>query len=150
MKSDFPGGLEGKASAYNAGDPGLIPGSRRSSGEGNGNPLQYSGLENPLDGGDWLATVHGVSKSWTGLRDFTFTFFVKSENPNTHRLKLWQWSQDAIKCMNIWLPLMVNFLISYFGILTDSQHIFAKIVHRNLFFTKFPPMAASYIIIVPY
>ena len=65
MKSDFPGGLEGKASAYNAGDPGSIPGSRRSSGEGNGNPLQYSGLENPLDGGDLLATVHGVSKSQT-------------------------------------------------------------------------------------
>ena len=103
------------------------PGSRRSSGEGNGNPLQYSGLENPLDWGDWLATVHGVSKSRTGLRDFTFTFFVKSENPNTHRLKLWQWSQDAIKCMNIWLPLMINFLTSYFGIVTDSQHIFEKI-----------------------
>jgi len=90
VKSDFPGGLDGKASAYNAGDPGSIPRSRRSSGEGNGNPLQYSGLENPLDGGDWLATVHGVSKSRTGLRDFTFTLFVKSENPNTHRLKLWQ------------------------------------------------------------
>ena len=45
---------------------------------------------------------------------------------------------------------MINFLTSYFGILTDSQHIFAKIVHRNLFFTKFPPMVASYIINVPY
>ena len=63
---DFPGGSDGKASAYNAGDLGSIPGSGRSSGEGNGNPLQYSGLENPLDGGDW------VSKSWTRLRDFTF------------------------------------------------------------------------------
>ena len=68
---DFPGGLHGKAFAYNAGDPGLIPGSGRSSGEGNGNPPQYSSLENPLDGGDWLATVHGVSKSRTRLRDFT-------------------------------------------------------------------------------
>ena len=71
----FPGGLDGKASAYNAGDPGLVPGSGRSSGEGNDSPLQYSGLENPLDGGDWLAAVHGVSKSCTQLRDFTFTFF---------------------------------------------------------------------------
>ena len=44
----FPGGLEGKASAYNAGDPGLIPGSGRSPGEGNGNPFQYSCLENPM------------------------------------------------------------------------------------------------------
>ena len=45
----FPGGSDGKASAYNAGDPGLIPGSERSPGEGNGNPLQYSCLENPMD-----------------------------------------------------------------------------------------------------
>ena len=50
---DFPCGSDCKASAYNAGDPGLIPGSGRSSGEGNGNPLQYSCLENPLDGGVW-------------------------------------------------------------------------------------------------
>ena len=45
----FPGGLDGKASAYNVGDPGSIPGSGRSPGEGNGNPLQYSSLENPRD-----------------------------------------------------------------------------------------------------
>ena len=56
---------DSKESACNAGDPGLIPGSGRSSGEGNGNPLQYSCLENPTDGGAWWATVHGVTKSWT-------------------------------------------------------------------------------------
>ena len=49
----FPGGSDGKASAYNAGDPGSIPGSGRSPGEGNGNPLQYSCLENPMDGEAW-------------------------------------------------------------------------------------------------
>ena len=49
----FSGGSEGKASACNAGDQGLIPGSGRSPGEGNGNPLQYSCLENPVDGGAW-------------------------------------------------------------------------------------------------
>ena len=43
-------------------------------GEGNGTPLQYSCLENPMDGGAWLAAVHGVTKSWTRLSDFTFTF----------------------------------------------------------------------------
>ena len=48
---DFPGGSDGKASACNEGDPGLIPGSGRSPGEGNGNPLQHSCLENPMDGG---------------------------------------------------------------------------------------------------
>ena len=69
----FPGGSDSKASAYNAGDPGSIPGSGRSPGEGNGNPLQYSCLENPMDGGGWLAAVHGVAKSWTRLSDFTFT-----------------------------------------------------------------------------
>ena len=61
----FPGGSDGKESACNAGDPGLIPGSGRTSGEGNGNPLQYSCLENPMDGGAWRATVHGVVESET-------------------------------------------------------------------------------------
>ena len=48
---DFPGGSDGKVSAYNAGDPGSIPGLGRSPGEGNGNLFQYSGLENPMDPG---------------------------------------------------------------------------------------------------
>ena len=70
---DFPGGSDGKASAYNAGDPGLIPGLGRSSGEGNGNPFQCSCLENPMDTRAWWAVVHGVAKSRTRLSDFTFT-----------------------------------------------------------------------------
>ena len=69
--SDFLGGLDGKTSAYNVGDTGSIPGSERSPGEGNGNPLQYSCLENPTDRGHWQATVHGVAKSRTRLSDFT-------------------------------------------------------------------------------
>ena len=63
----FPGGSDGKESACNVGDPGSIPGSGRSSGEGNGNPLHYSYLENPMDRGAWQAAVHGVSKSQTQL-----------------------------------------------------------------------------------
>ena len=59
------GGSDSKESACIAGDPGSIPGSGRSSGEGNGNPLQYSCLENPIDRAAWWATVHGVAKSWT-------------------------------------------------------------------------------------
>ena len=62
---DFPGGSGGKASAYNAGNLGLIPGSGRSPGEGNGNSLQYSCLENPMDKGAWWVKVHGVAGSWT-------------------------------------------------------------------------------------
>ena len=61
----FPGGSDGKESTCNARDPGLIPGSRRSPVEGNGNPLQYSCLENPMDRGAWQAIVHGVTKSGT-------------------------------------------------------------------------------------
>ena len=67
----FLGSSEVKASACNAGDLGLIPGSGRSPGEGNGNPLQYSCLENPMDRGAWWAAVHRVTKSWTRLSDFT-------------------------------------------------------------------------------
>ena len=52
----------------------MIPGLGRSPGEGNGNPFQYSCMENPMDGGAWWATVHGVAKSRTRLSDFTFTF----------------------------------------------------------------------------
>ena len=72
----FPGGSEVKASACNAGDLGSFPGLGRSPGEGNGNPLQYSCLENPMDGGAWWATVHGVAKSQIRLRDFTFTLSI--------------------------------------------------------------------------
>ena len=63
IKRGFPGGSDGKASARNAGDPGSLPGLGRSPEEGNGNTLQYSRLENSMDGGAWWATVHGVAES---------------------------------------------------------------------------------------
>ena len=62
MVDNFPSGSDGKAPAYNVGDPGSIPGSGRSPGEGNGNLLQYSCLENPTDRGAWQAAVHGDIK----------------------------------------------------------------------------------------
>ena len=61
----FLGDSDGKESACNAGDPGSIPGWDRFPGEGNGNPLQYPCLENPMDKGAWQATVHGVAQSDT-------------------------------------------------------------------------------------
>ena len=61
----FPSGLDSKESACNAGDPDSIPGLGRFLGEGNGNPFQYSCLQNPMDREAWWATVHGVTKSWT-------------------------------------------------------------------------------------
>ena len=61
---DFPGGSEGKESACNAGNPGLIPGSGKSPGEGNGYSLQSSCLWDPIDRGHWQATAHGIAKGW--------------------------------------------------------------------------------------
>ena len=72
----FPGGPDGKEFACNVratGDPGSVPGLGRSPGEGNGNPLEYSCLENPMDRGAWQATVHGVAMSQTRLSNFHFT-----------------------------------------------------------------------------
>ena len=66
---DFPGGSVVKNSPANAGDVGSIPGWGRSPGEGNGNPLQYSCLENPTDRGEWRARVHGIAKSQIQLSD---------------------------------------------------------------------------------
>ena len=65
----FPGSSDGKESACNSGDPGSIPGSGKSPGGGNGNSLQYSCLENPIDRRAWWAAVHGVAKSQTRLND---------------------------------------------------------------------------------
>ena len=69
LDESFPGGSEVEASASNAGDPGLIPGSGRPPAEGNGTPLQYSFLENPMDRGVWCAAVHGVAESQIQLRE---------------------------------------------------------------------------------
>ena len=66
-KLELPRWFIGKEPPVNAGDVGWIPGSGRFPGERNGNPLQYSCLENPMDRGAWWATVHGVTKSWTQL-----------------------------------------------------------------------------------
>ena len=65
MDLGFPGGSDSKDSVCNIGNPGSIPGLGRSPAEGNGNPLQYCGLENLMDRGAWWALVHGVAKSWT-------------------------------------------------------------------------------------
>ena len=69
FRQGIPCGSDGKESTCNAGDLALVPESGRCPGEGNGNPLQYSCLQNPMDRGDWQATVHGVAKSRAQLRD---------------------------------------------------------------------------------
>ena len=86
------GGSDSKASAYNAGDPGSIPGSGRSPGEGNGNPLQYSCLENPMDGGAWWAMgLQRVRYDWaTSLSFLSFlsAFIYVSFLQRTFRAQL--------------------------------------------------------------
>ena len=87
----FPGGAEVKAFACNVGDLGSIPGLGRSPGEGNGNPLQYSCLENPMDGGAWWATVHGsqrVGHDWAtslSLSDSVFYAYLEPEEDTRPR-----------------------------------------------------------------
>ena len=73
----FPGGSHCKESVFNAGEPGSIPGSGRSPREENGNPIQYSCLENPMDRGPWWATVHGVAVSQTQLSAWHFDELVR-------------------------------------------------------------------------
>ena len=76
MNLDLPGVSDGKASVYNVGDPGLIPGSGRSPGEGNGKALQYSCLANPMDRGAWQATFNGTTRVGHNLA---------TKSPNHHR-----------------------------------------------------------------
>ena len=74
MRKSFPGGSGGEVSVCNTGGLGSIHGLGISPGGGHGTPLQYSCLENPMDGGAWWDTVHGIAKSRTQLSNFTFTF----------------------------------------------------------------------------
>ena len=74
----IPSSSIGKESTCNAQDPGLIPGLGGSPGEGNGNPLQYSCLENSMDRGAWWAAVHGAAKSWTQLSNQHFKHLQKT------------------------------------------------------------------------
>ena len=85
-----PSGSDGKESVCNAGDPGSIPGSRSSPGEGNGSPLQYSCLENPRDRRTWRATVHGGHKELDTTEQLTHTYKVIlliAENAAKHKRK---------------------------------------------------------------
>ena len=88
----FPGGSEGKV-----GDLVSIPELGRYPGEGNGNPLQYSCLENPMDRGVWWATVHGVTKIRTRLSNFTFTFTFRYEHDTTFMAE----SEEKLKSLLI-------------------------------------------------
>ena len=78
-KWGFPGGSDGEESAHNKEDPDLTPGSGRSPGEGNGNPLQYSRLENSMDRETWQATVHGIAVNQTWLSNYNSYLLEENE-----------------------------------------------------------------------
>ena len=99
-----------KESACSAGDLGSISGSGRSPGEGNGNPLQYSCLENSIDGGAWWAIVHGVTKSQTWLSNFTFT--GKKAMTNLHSVLK---SRDITLPTKVCTDIAMVFLVVIYG-----------------------------------
>ena len=100
----LPCSSHGKQSALKAGDPSSIPGLGRSSGEGNGNPLQYSCLKNSVDRGAWWATVCGVSKNRTQPRDYTTKnggIYIHSSNKQHLPLRegiLYVWHSWCLNC----------------------------------------------------
>ena len=128
--TDFPGGSDGKASAYNAGDLGSIPGWGRSPGEGNGNPLQYSGLENPMDRGACRLQSMGsqrVGHDWaTSYTNFIYTLTVRDTQLDTidsafkypdvqvASTILFAWSLTLLPGLPLWLhcpPLLLFHLL---------------------------------------
>ena len=106
--TEFPSGSEDKVSACSVEGLGSIPGLERSPGEGNGNPLQYSCLENPMDGGAWQATVHGVAKSLTWLhftlllpcthQDTSFSHFFSHTPKMPHS---YSWERPSLKIQSL-------------------------------------------------
>ena len=110
-KTGFPGSSDGKESVCNAGDLGSIPGSGRSPGEGNGNPLQYYCLENPTDEGAWQAIVHGVVKSQTRLSNFTHLTIESAQGTSLmarchRRLELGVQAVLEVQSSSPWLSLL--------------------------------------------
>ena len=112
-KTGFPGGLDSKVSACNVRDLDSIPGSGRSPGEGNSNPLQYSCLENPMDTGTWQVTVHGVAKNQTRLSDFTRSWARIPMLFSQYRIC----SHNVTKCVLPFFNLQFTLLLSIFWLL---------------------------------
>ena len=98
----FPGISDGKESACNTGDPGLVPGSDRFP-EGNDNPLQYSCLENSMDRGVWQATVHGIANSQDTLRNFHLKTFNVFFALRIMQIVISNWPENCTNCKWQWI-----------------------------------------------
>ena len=126
-------GSKVKASVRNAGDLGLIPGLGRSPGEGNDNLLQCSCLENPMDGGAWWSTVHGVAKSQTQLSDFSFT----TTTTNIMTVIATTKTAKILTCLlALWVPIQIhpvfNHLINFLKIITNISLFLTIIPTTNI------------------
>ena len=120
----FPGGSDGKESAFNAGDLDLIPGLGRCPGEGNTYPNQSSCLENSTERRTWQSTVHGVSKSWLRLGDFHFTSYVTR---SVLKFILLIYSVDLqygvnVCCTARWFSDVLFHILSHHGLSQDSNY----------------------------
>ena len=96
-----------------AGDTGSIPGLGRSSREGNGNPLPYSCLENPMEGGAWWATVYGVAKSQTRLSDFTHSL---TQCVLSYKRKVWNITTAQFFCLFLFFIYFSNHTVQHMGL----------------------------------
>ena len=129
----FPGGSDSIESSCNAGDPGSILGSERSPGEGNGNPLQYSCLENSMDRGAWWAPVHGLTKSRTQLKQLnthtsnTDSYFIS----NCYRNLQLEWSR--IQTTFFMICKRACFLRRTFQVYTPSDFTYQSIHLTNTY-----------------
>ena len=103
MDTGFSGGSDRKKSACNAGDTSSIPGLRRCPGEGNGNPLQYSCLENLMDRGAWRATVHGFAKSRTPRKHIEHRALQKNKRKKQEKTHKSQMKTVLWHVSTIWL-----------------------------------------------
>ena len=132
LKQCFLDGSDSKESACNSGDPGSIPGLGKFHGEGSGNSLQYSCLENSMDRGAWRATVHGVIKNWTQLSNFHFTSLLKAY-VSVH------WSGggkiSGIRIWQIWVPIPTQPLI---GLMKLFMFIETEFQERKIILPGFP------------
>ena len=127
----FPGGSAGKESACNAGDLGSVPGLGRSPGEGKSYPLQYSGLENPMD-----CIVHGVTKSWTWLIDFHFSVYLLiRHSPYTPSPFPFAMTTGKTVAPTIWvfvgkvMSLLFNMLSKLVTVFFQGASIFSRLLH---------------------
>ena len=127
---DFSGGSDGKAFAYNEGDRGSIPGSGRSPGEGNGTPLQYSCLENPMDRGAWWATVHGGRKESDTTEQLHFHFHFVYKFHSVSFICMWLSSSPNLICWRNYSFLIVH---SWLPCSKSIDHICAGLFLGSLF-----------------